>query len=271
MGKTGPLIFKGEKKVKKRMNKKRKRGKEEEAEEVDGETPTIQNAIVADQIIDKNNENASSSDKIQGSTTTISSSNHNNCNSQSNTTTPSIIRKGTGKITTSSTVLTGHGTKFQKELAVGDAILACIDINNSNSPEHEELRVITMLLSDTSLNLSSAFSKSLKQPQSFRYICKPKHVQQQQDQQDAMKKKLEQEREMERSAFDLYSSVSGETGKNIKNILVYREKTETGSYRIQRQKLPDQCSAQQHQQHQQPPSRGDLLDLRSKKTSDKYC
>jgi hypothetical protein len=265
MGK-GQLVFKGEKKAKKKSIKKRKR----DQEDIESTATTIQSAMGVDSSIiyensvtNRNDDDiVSSSVAIEGTNTTISNSNNNNIDT---TTTPSIIRKGTGKITTSSTVVTGHGTKFQKELAVGDALLVCLD--NNNDPD-QELRVITMLLSDTSLNLSSAFSTSLKQPQSFKYIRKPKQVQQQQDRQVALKKKVERDREIERSAFDLYSNGSSDNCNT--NMLVYREKTETGSYRIQRQQLPEKNNAQ-HQQQEQQPSRGDLLYLRSKKTSDKYC
>lgn len=149
-----------------------------------------------------------------------------------------IMKKGTGKITSSGTVVTGQGTKFVKEVNNGDALLCQVN-------GREELRVITMRLSDQSLNLSSGFSESLKHPVSFQYIRKPRDVVK--EKQDALKQEKESKQNLQQHAFDLYSAGS----------LVYREKTETGSYRIKRQSVDGANS------------RGDLLHLRAKKTSDK--
>jgi hypothetical protein len=65
----------------------------------------------------------------------------------------SYRKKGAGTIMASETVVTDHDTRFEKEVAAGDAIQC-----------NDELRVITMRLSNGSLNLSSTFSKSLKTP-----------------------------------------------------------------------------------------------------------
>ena len=150
------------------------------------------------------------------------------------------LKKGTGQITSSGTVVTGHDTIFEKEVSAGDALMCIVD-------GREELRVITMRLSNQSLNLSSAFSESIKIPQSFQYIRKPRDIAK--EQRDALKKQRETKQNLQQHAFDLYSAGS----------LVYREKTETGSYRIKREQA-DGVS-----------SRGDLLHMRAKKTSDKYC
>jgi hypothetical protein len=211
MGK-GQLIFKGEKKNKKR---KREKGDEGDAVEVNVKGQGVASA-----------ERKESGDVVESV--------------KSSAITTPYVRKGTGKITTSATVVTGHGTKFEKELSVGDAIMVVVN-------GQEELRVITMRLSNTSLNLSSAFSVSLKQPQPFQFVCQPKNSEK--ERKLALKKRREEEQEKVKSAFDLYSNQA----------LVYREKTETGSYRIKRQEL------------ERGGTRGDLLDLRSKKTSDKYC
>ena len=151
------------------------------------------------------------------------------------------IRKGTGKITTSGTVVTGHNTNFEKELANGDAIMVVIN-------GQEELRVVTMRLSNQSLNLSSSFSASLKSPASFQYIRKPRDAAK--ERMIAQRKEKLTREEQEQHAFDLYSSSSQ---------MVYREKTETGSYRIKKEQV------------QGGKSRGDLLAMRAKKSSDKYC
>ncbi len=176
--------------------------------------------------------------------TTISSAKHPKL---SPTSTPDVapptMKKGTGKITTSGTVITGYDTKFEKEVNAGDAIL-CVLENGK-----EELRVVTMRLSNISLNLSSAFSRNIKVPSNFHYIRKPRDVLK--ERAEVQKQKAETLLEQKTHAFDLYANES----------LVYREKTETGSYRIKREHLDGGESK----------TRADLLEMRARKTSDKYC
>ena len=105
-----------------------------------------------------------------------------------------------------------------------------------------------MRLSDQSLNLSSAFSQSLKEPTDFSFIRKPRNLAQ--ERRLAAKKQHELESERQTHAFDVYGDAA---------TLVYREKTETGSYRIKKESIG------------QASSRGSLLEMRAKKTSDKYC
>jgi hypothetical protein len=155
--------------------------------------------------------------------------------SSSSVTSPSI-EDGIGQITSSGTVIMGHGTSFMNTLSVGDAILVQIDENQS-----PEMRVITMCLSNTSINLSSSFSRSLTTPTSFQYIRKPN------GQSRAAKTKLEQ---------DDHERASGFQGSNV---LVYRESTETGSYRIKKETVAGDVS------------RTHMLEMRAKKKSDKYC
>lgn len=160
---------------------------------------------------------------------------------------PPSMKKGAGKITTSGTVVTGIDTRFEKELNAGDAILCVLEDGK------EELRVITMRLSNCSLNLSSAFSSNVKLPTSFQYIRKPRDIHKERT--EAQKQKAETLHEQKTHAFDLYGNEA----------LVYREKTETGSYRIKKERL-DTTSRGPNST-----TRGDLLHLRAKKTSDKYC
>mmetsp|Transcript_2846 Transcript_2846/g.6162 ORF Transcript_2846/g.6162 Transcript_2846/m.6162 type:complete len:249 (+) Transcript_2846:784-1530(+) len=161
------------------------------------------------------------------------------------------IQKGTGRITTSGTVVSGHDTKFEKEISVGDAILVTLPGNDA-----EEMRVVTMRLSNASLNLSSAFSRNLVEPHGFRYVRKPRNPDQ--ERREERQKQLEEAEEVERRAFDIYGKGDGSNGRQ--NIFTYREKTETGSYRVKQQTAS-----------QSETTRGRLLALRSKKTSDKYC
>lgn len=148
------------------------------------------------------------------------------------------IEDGIGQITSSSTVVMGHGTSFTNTLSVGDAILVQVDEN-----QPQEMRVITMCLSNTSINMSSAFSRNLTTPASFQYIRKPKAS----GQSRAAKNKLE---------LDDHERASGFQGSNE---LVYRESTENGSYRIKKETVTGDVS------------RTHLLEMRAKKKSDKYC
>ena len=154
------------------------------------------------------------------------------------------LQNGTGQLTTSGTVVTGHNTRFQKDLSVGDAIL--VNVNGN-----QEMRVITMCLSDSSLNLSSSFSHNLSEPTQFQFIRKPRA----EDSSILAKQKAAEDlASAGRQAAGLYG-----TGSSA-NELVYREKTEHGSYRIRRVQVADKDV-----------SRGDLLEMRTKKKSDKYC
>jgi hypothetical protein len=115
------------------------------------------------------------------------------------------------------------------------------------------MRIVTMRLSDTSLNVSSPFSEPVSSIQ-FYYIPKPRNV--------AHETRMENKKRM-REAKDEEAKASGLYGTTDE--FVYREKTQHGSYRIQRVKLDTSKTAGQAL------SRGELLDMRTKKKSDKYC
>ena len=160
------------------------------------------------------------------------------------------IEEGIGRITASGTVLTGHGTQLKKQgIRAGDAILVSVD-------GKEEMRVLTMVLSEGSASLSTPFGISLKSPTEFQYIQKPRDV----DKERADKaRKIRMTKEEEaRSAFGTYGS-GADSGSGAATEFVYREVTEHGSYRIKKEKVDGDVS------------RGDLLTMRTKKKSDKYC
>jgi hypothetical protein len=160
---------------------------------------------------------------------------------------PPRIQDGMGVITTSGTVVTGHDTRFQRELAVGDAIL--VKVTDTKTGEvQQEMRVLTICLSDTSLNLSSSFSQNLSQPTAFQFIRKPRD--RTRDAATAHHKAAEDASVEGKQASGLYGSTSE---------LVYREKTEHGSYRIKRVEVGRDLT------------RDDLLEMRTKKKHDKYC
>jgi hypothetical protein len=151
------------------------------------------------------------------------------------------LKTPVGEITTSGTVVTGYDTRFTRDVSVGDALIVTID-------GKQEMRVVTMRLSDMSLNLSSAFSQNVSVAKTFQVIAKPKNVAQEtrKQQLDA----LQNAKDEEQQAFGTYGTTEE---------LVYREKTANGSYRIKREKV------------QGGQTRGDLLSMRAKKKSDKYC
>jgi len=152
------------------------------------------------------------------------------------------VRKGTGLVTVSGTVVTGHQTRFTKEVSAGDALIV-----------GDEMRVVTIRLSDTSLNLSSGFAASISTPTPFSYIPKPKTEQSLKA--EATRRAMteaERQKEEKEHAFGTYGS---------SRELVYREKTEQNSYRIRRIKVG----------LGEDLTRTDLLEMRAKKKSDKYC
>jgi hypothetical protein len=155
------------------------------------------------------------------------------------------LQKGEGKIISSGTVLTGVGTKFLSCLNAGDAIV--VDIPCSGKTQ-QEMRVITMRLSDTSAAISTPFQNDLKLPTSYSYIQKPRDYRSEEATQK--KKEAVTKQEIERHAFGTYSGAE----------LVFRERTEHGSYRIKKEEIPTQDL-----------NRTELLDRRARKTSDKYC
>ena len=152
------------------------------------------------------------------------------------------ISTGQGLITTSSTVVSGHGTSFKTELRVGDAIIV------QNDKGIEEMRVITMVLSSVSISLSSSFSTNVKIPSSYKYISKPRN-----DKRDKARKIALAKAEKEEIETRAQGTYGGE--KEI----VYREKTAHGGYRIRKEQASGDMG------------RSDLLAYRSKKKSDRYC
>lgn len=238
MAKKGKLLFKGDNKRPKKKSKKSKTDREETTTKDSGSTQAV---VVSAPTTSHRMAVAASATATTAATTTI--------------------QTGTGTISTSGTVVTGHDTKFEKEISIGDAILVTIhsssSSSNNNSNNTEEMRVVTMRLSNASLNLSSAFSENLRAPQSFRYVRKPRNMAQ--ERKKERQAQLEEAGAVERNAFDIYGS-----GDKTTEVFTYREKTETGSYRVKQQQVSSSSSSQLT-------TRGGMLNLRSKKTSDKYC
>jgi hypothetical protein len=153
------------------------------------------------------------------------------------------VKQGLGLITSSATVITGHaGTAFKNELRVGDALI----VRNQNGSD--EMRIMTMVISDVSASISSAFTSDLRNPTQFSFISKPRD-----DKREmaikAEKARLEKE-EVEQRAMGTYGN---------KGEIVYREKTEHGGYRIRKEMTTKEMS------------RSELLAARAGKKSDRYC
>ena len=158
------------------------------------------------------------------------------------------VTTGQGLISTSGTVVSGHGTSFQSQLRIGDAILARV---GSGDKTREEMRIITMVLSRISVSISSAFSTDLKTPSPYTFINKPRDIQKERAKKSQLAK--EEQEAVERQAMGTYMG-------DGKGEVVYREKTVNGGYRIRREKTENVDM-----------TRSDLLTVRAKKKSDRYC
>lgn len=234
MGKRGKLVFKDDKPKKKSHTKKHKskEGSSRPTEPIPLSSPNIEASLTRTA--------ASSSSSIPAETASA---------------TPRI-EKGQGTITVSGAVVTGTDTRFTKQLQVGDAILV-----QTSPSQPEEMRVVTMCLSDTSLSVSSAFSNRIHQLP-FSFIPKPKSIRQSQQ---AKAKQLQQQQQSnieQQHAFGIYNTSHDAPSSSNRGgtEFVYRQKTEHGSYRIVKEKVDNDKV-----------TRSDLLLLRTKKKSDKYC
>jgi hypothetical protein len=245
MGK-GKLVFKGDKA--KKSKKKNKHSL------LDSSSASLSSASSVHAIVGQSQSSLPLTQKHSSSSIDASSSRNNTTTAMPQ---QPVICKGQGKLTSSGTVLMGIDTKFNSCINVGDAIIVHVPTsseNNDDNETREEMRIITMRLSDTSASISSSFSQDLKIATAFQYISKPKNLQKERDER-AKKDRLAKE-EVDRNAFGTYKS-SGSSGGGQE--LVYRERTEHGSYRIRREVVDDNVC------------RSDLLDMRLQKKSDKFC
>ena len=110
------------------------------------------------------------------------------------------------------------------------------------------MRVVTMVLSQISISISSAFTSDLKLPTPYKFIVKPR---------DARKERADRDRKANAEKEEVEARAMGTYGN--KGEIVYREKTEHGSYRIRREQTDVELN------------RSDLLSVRTKKKSDRYC
>lgn len=153
---------------------------------------------------------------------------------------------GTGSIMSSGvTVMGSAGTRFKAELAVGDAIEVLHP--RSGVPE---VRVVKMVVGDASMGINAPFSSDLASPQSFHILKLPKAIKSAEEERADLAKRRADE---ERGATGRYGS--GSDGRTY----TYREQLSGGSYRVRTVALNGEKS------------REELLDMRAKLKSDKFC
>ena len=199
----------------------------------------VKSSVITKKLTFKNDKtkvtsNKSHKDKVK--VETIDTSNNNNDSIRNE---EIIIHDGTGRICSSSTTIQGNNTKFQSELAVGDAIII-----THPTTFQKETKIVRMVLSDVNIGISSAFSTDLISMTSFKYIKAPKD---EIDEEIKLKNEIKQKIDNEALAFGSYANS-------------YRVKKEGafGGYQIVKETDSNK-------------SRGDLLNDRMRKKSDKYC
>lgn len=156
------------------------------------------------------------------------------------------ISNGTGRFTSSGTTIHGHFTEFVSQLSVGDAIIV-----THPTSLLEETKVVRMVLSNTSIGISSAFSSDLISTTPFRYIKAPKDMESEEKKEHMATQKRHK---VEEDAFGTYASKGGSQ-------FTYRVKKGSayGGYAIVTERTDGEVS------------REDLLDRRSKKKADRHC
>ena len=81
-----------------------------------------------------------------------------------------IIKTGSGRITSSGTTVQGYeGSRFLDEMRAGDAIIV-----RHPRTLMEETRLISMVVSNVALGISSAFSSDLISTAAFKFVKAPK-------------------------------------------------------------------------------------------------
>lgn len=152
---------------------------------------------------------------------------------------------GSGRIQVSGAIVTGlTGTRFRSELATGDALEVC-----------GEVRVVKMVVSDTSAGLNAPFSPTLAstlaaaEGTEYYVLRLPRAIVSPEAAAAAASALRAAE---EASAYGRYGAADGRT-------FVYREKKSQGTYAIKSVTLDTAHSREQ------------MLDLRAKVKGDKHC
>jgi len=157
---------------------------------------------------------------------------------------------GKGRIITSGTSVMGQGnTRFLQELTNGD----CIIVQHPTSLR-DETRIVTMVLSNMSISISSPFSTDLISGARFEFIkAPPKPVDLKEEKRKKKRKKLDEQK----AAFGTYANMTG-SGRNM-----------SFTYRVKKAGLG--MSYDIITETTGKLSREQLLNKRSKKKSDRMC
>lgn len=157
-----------------------------------------------------------------------------------------LPKPGSGRIITSGRTIHGKETKFMLEAKLGDEIL----ITHPTSLETERRR-ITALLSDRSIGISEPFSSDLVSFTQFEL-----------KKQSELKEKeggVDQEFREKIEKLENLNKNSKKIKKEEKSLLEYREKKGMWGYRMVKEEVKGGKSKEE------------LLDLRAKKSRDKFC
>lgn len=176
MARGGKLVFKGEEKAKKKKKSK-------------ATIEPSKNSASTGASNEQRTDYPSTTHKKNISTNTTEAT------TTSSTPSPSVTT-GNGLVSTSGTVVTGHGTSFRSDLRAGDAIIA-------RTERGEEMRVVTMVLSQISISVSSAFSVDLKVPTPYKFIVKPR---------DAKKERADRDRKANAEKEEVEARAMGTYG-----------------------------------------------------------
>uniref|UniRef100_A0A7S3GEQ1 Uncharacterized protein n=1 Tax=Palpitomonas bilix TaxID=652834 RepID=A0A7S3GEQ1_9EUKA len=145
---------------------------------------------------------------------------------------------GSGRISSTGSSVMGMESHFSKEVKEGDWLL----IRNQARQEVEEMKKVKRVMSDISLILEDGFGVDLVTPATYKIINVPRD---------------DQGRVKDVGGVCLDDLVK----ERQKNILTYRERVggAFGGYRIKAVAVEGETTKE------------DLLDMRSKKKSDRYC
>mmetsp|Transcript_32210 Transcript_32210/g.102660 ORF Transcript_32210/g.102660 Transcript_32210/m.102660 type:complete len:208 (-) Transcript_32210:721-1344(-) len=159
------------------------------------------------------------------------------------------VHRGTGRLSSSGTTVRGYETTFLRELRPGDAVI----VSHPTSLV-DETKLVTMVLSDVSIAVSSAFSTDLVSTCAFRFVQAPREQETDERKQQRLTALAD---DREDTALGDYAGRGGST-------LVYQERKKgqigggNGWITVKRT-LGERKS------------RTELLEMRSKFKSDRHC
>jgi len=185
---------------------------------------------------DKPKKKSSKSGKSKKSSAATSSEGTSN-----NSATVATKQKGAGHLQPSGTIVTGTATTFLTTLSVGDALLV-----QNPTTLLDEMRIVQFIVSETSMSLSSAFTFTSSSTLNYWFIKSPK----------AVKTAAEIAGDKERD-FKLGTDCA--SGASSGNTVQIRVNDGHGSYKVITERVEEGTS------------REEMLGMRTKRKSDKFC